>query len=145
MKYVKCPEVYDGKGKSLFLGGGISNCKDWQKEMVESLKDTNLVLINPRRESFDTSKKNIEEEQIAWEFNHLDKSDAVLFWFPPETLCPITLYELGKISKTNKTIFIGVDKDYARKNDVVIQTKLLRPEIKVVNTLKELAEQIKKF
>jgi hypothetical protein len=145
MKYIECPEFYDGKGKSLFLGGGISNCGDWQKEMVELLKDTNLVLINPRRESFDTSKKNIEEEQISWEFSHLDKSDAVLFWFPQETLCPITLYELGKMSKTNKNIFIGIDKKYARKNDVVIQTKLLRPEIKIVYSLKELAEQIKKF
>jgi hypothetical protein len=145
MKYIECPEVYNGKENSLFLAGGISNCKDWQKEMVDLLIDTDLVLINPRRESFDISKKNIEEEQISWEFNHLDKSGAVLFWFPSETVCPITLYELGKMSKTSKPIFVGVDKNYARKNDVIIQTKLIRPEVEIVYSLKELAEQIKSW
>jgi len=143
MKHVECPEVYDGKGNSLFLGGGISGCRDWQTELVALLKDTNLVLINPRRKEFNAEDKNLEEEQIKWEFEHLNKSKAILFWFPPETVCPITLYELGKISKTDKPIFIGIDKNYSRKNDVMIQTKLIRPDVNIVWSLNELAEQIK--
>jgi hypothetical protein len=145
MKYIQCPEVYDSMGKSLFLAGGISGCSDWQTEMIALLKDTNLVLINPRRESFNASDKHVEEEQIAWEFEHLNKSDAVLFWFPSETVCPITLYELGKISKTDKAIFIGVDPNYSRRRDVEIQTKLVRPDVNIVYSIRDLAQQIKEL
>lgn len=145
MKYVECPEVYEGKEKSLFLAGGISNCRNWQKEFVELLKKTNLVLLNPRRKFFDVNQKDIETEQIKWEFKHLEKASAISFWFSSETLCPITLYELGKQTVLNKPIFIGIDPKYSRIKDVEIQTSLIRPDVKIVYSLKELAEQIKKW
>ncbi|VVB80059.1 Nucleoside 2-deoxyribosyltransferase like protein [uncultured archaeon] len=142
MRYIECPQEYSGKEKSLFLAGGITGCVDWQLELLDLLKDTDLVILNPRRKNFDLSISNIEEEQIAWEFNHLNKADAVSFWFPKETLCPITLYELGKISMGNKKLFIGLDPSYARKNDVLTQTKLIRPDVKIIYSLRDLAEQI---
>jgi len=49
MKHVKCPEESDGGKRSVFLAGGITGCEDWQDEIVEMLKDTNFVLLNPRR------------------------------------------------------------------------------------------------
>jgi hypothetical protein len=143
MKYVECPKVYEGNEESLFLAGGISNCSDWQAELIELLKDTDLVLLNPRRKHYPTDNSDIEEEQIKWEFDHLKKATAVSFWFTKETLCPITLYELGKQSALDKQIFIGVHPNYTRKSDIEIQTKLIRPEVKIVYSLKELAEQIK--
>ena len=42
-----------------------------------------------------------------------------------------------------RLIFVGMDKEYERKQDVVIQTKLARPEIKIVYSLEDLAQQIK--
>ena len=134
MKYIECPEVYENKiklkdEKSLFLAGGISGCSDWQAKFVAMLNEENIVLLNPRRKHFDVNKKENEKEQITWEYNHLAKASAVSFWFPSETVCPITLYELGKQSADKKPIFIGVDPNYSRKRDVEIQIKLARPEI----------------
>ena len=143
MKYIECPEIYDGKETFLFLAGGISGCPNWQIELAEMLKETNLVVLNPRRKHFLENNPDIEEEQITWEYNHLKKADIISFWFPKETLCPITLYELGKQSTNNKPILIGVHPDYKRKRDVEIQTKLIRPGVKIVYSIKDLAEQIK--
>ncbi len=143
MKYIECPEIHRGKETSLFLAGGITNCPDWQAELTNLLKDNNLTLLNPRRKNFQENSPEIEEQQISWEFNHLKKSSAVSFWFPSETLCPITLYELGKQSASKKPIFIGVHPNYKRMRDVEIQTKLIRPEIKIVYSLIDLSNQIK--
>ncbi len=143
MKYIECPEIYEGNEFSLFLAGGISNCSNWQLDLVRLLEDTNLIILNPRRKNFQMDEPNIEEEQIIWEYNHLKKASAVSFWFPHETLCPITLYELGKQSILDKPLFIGIHPEYKRKKDVEIQNGLIRPEIKVVYSLEDLAAQIK--
>src|SRR5690348_6793011 len=70
-----------------------------------------------------------------WEYDHLRRASAVLFWFPPETLCPIALYELGCWTHLSADrgvpLFIGCHKDYARKDDVRIQTELARPDLNV--------------
>ncbi len=89
MIYIECPEIYKEKETSLFLAGGITNCPDWQLELVERLKDTNLTLINPRRKNFQENNLELEQQQISWEFNHLKKASAVSFWFPKETLCQL--------------------------------------------------------
>ncbi len=89
-------------------------------------------------------------KQIDWKHRHLRKADAVAFWFPCETLCPITLYELGAWSvyrdeRGQKPLFIGVHPDYKRRQDVEIQTRLVRPEVPVVGGLPELAECVKRW
>lgn len=145
MKYIECPEIYSGNEKSLFIAGGITSCQIWQSHLVDLLKDTNLTILNPRRKHFPENNPNIDEEQITWEYEHLKKASAVSFWFPRETLCPITLYELGKQNANQKPIFIGIHKNYQRKKDIEIQTKLIRPEIKIVYSLENLAEQIKNW
>jgi hypothetical protein len=143
MKYIECPQVYDGKENSIFLAGGITSCPIWQTRLVKLLEDTNLVLLNPRRNHFPKDNPNIDEEQIAWEYEHLAKASIVSFWFPKETLCPITLYELGKQCMSKKPLFIGVHPDYQRKRDIEIQIRLIRPDIKIVYSLENLASQIK--
>lgn len=128
---------------SIFLAGGITNCPDWQQEMVQLLDDTDLILFNPRRKDFPIGDPNAALEQIKWEHDHLRTVNMILFWFPCETLCPIVLYELGAWSMTNKQIFVGVHPDYARRQDVEIQTSLARPNVTVVYSLEELVGQIK--
>jgi hypothetical protein len=44
-----------------------------------------------------------------------------------------------------KKLFIGTHPEYKRKLDVIIQTKLVRPEIQIVDNLNELATQIEKW
>lgn len=76
------------------------------------------------------------------EFDKLRKADFISFWFPSETICPIVLYELGAHSISTKPLVIGLDPEYKRRQDVEIQTKLVRPEIEIVYDLNSLANNI---
>lgn len=143
MRYIECPDTYQGNGRTLFLAGGITGCADWQSEIATLLNDTAWVLLNPRRKNFPQHDPAAAERQIRWEHDHLRAASAILFWFPSETLCPITLYELGVCSMMDKPLFIGLHPDYARRIDVEIQTRLVRPEVKIVYSLSVLAAQAK--
>ena len=70
-------------------------------------------------------------------------ADIILFWFASGSINPIVLFELGRYGlSSNREIHIGIDPLYERKQDVEIQTKLSRPEIEIVYSLKDLAKQI---
>lgn len=144
MKYVRCPDVYQWTPEedSIFLGGGISNCSDWQSELAEMLKHLPMAVINPRREVPPTS----EREQIEWEFDHLNLSTMKLFWFCKETVCPITLFEFGKWIRYQHTergnLFVGMNPDYSRRTDVEIQLSCERDDVAIVHDLKAIASQI---
>ncbi len=138
MRYVEATEIYDGTMPSLFLAGGINGTENWQVRMAGMLEPTEWVVLNPRRKVFPT-EAGAAEEQIRWEYEHLRRATACLFWFPPETLCPIALYELGGWSRGNKPLFVGAHRDYRRLVDLRIQLSLVRPEVKVVCDLEELA------
>ncbi len=151
MKYIECPSEYEGvfDSKKLFLAGGISNCPDWQSKIVTLLKDSDYTILNPRRKNFGLTDS---KTQIEWEFKYLARSNYILFWFPEETLCPITLFEYGKelgrysdMDGINCTLFVGCHPNYKRKIDLEIQTNLVDESIKIVNSLEELAKQVIDF
>jgi hypothetical protein len=142
MKYIEAPTVYNGNEKSLFLGGGITGCPDWQAELVNSLRYEEIVILNPRRKNFPIGNPNAAREQILWERHNLRESSANLFWFPKETLCPIALYELGGWSTKDKILFVGIHPEYKRKIDVEIQTEQARPDVKIEYDLKSLSKQV---
>jgi hypothetical protein len=144
MKYIEAVagDLLERGEVAVFLAGGITNCPDWQAEMVELLREADLTLLNPRRKDFPIGNPNAAMEQITWEHNRLCEASAILFWFPCETLCPIVLYELGAWSMTHKPLFVGLHPDYARRQDVEIQTKLARPRIQIVYSLHDLAKQV---
>lgn len=136
---------------TLFLAGGISGCGDWQKQMIRMLTAGGLeaprlsdewVILNPRRPDYQDSPGEARK-QIEWEYAHLAVADAVAFWFPSATLCPITLLELGRWSGIAKPIFVGVDPDYARKLDVEIQIGLSRPFVRIAYSLEQLTIRVR--
>ncbi len=142
--YVECPDMYVPAGRrSLFLGGGVTNCPDWRADLRRSLAGVPWVLLNPRRKHFDVHDPSVAQAQIEWEHHHLHLADAVLFWFCAETLQPITLYELGAWSMSGKPLFVGVHPAYLRSLDVIVQTRLNRPEVQVVDSLHLLAAQVR--
>lgn len=141
MRYIEALETYNGNETSLFLAGGITDCPDWQREMVEMLRHTDLVVLNPRRAHF-LPHEHAAREQITWEYHHLRQASAISFWFPKETLCPIVLYELGAWSMTSKKLFVGVHPEYQRLQDVQIQTALARPDVQLVTSLEDLAQEV---
>lgn len=131
---------------SVFLAGGITNCPDWQKEFINFYKETysdTFDIFNPRREFWDDNRNNddISKEQIEWENNYLKKSTGIVFWFPKETLCPITLFELGAALHSQNIIAIGIHSEYARKLDVEVQTKLVNKDIPIVYSVKDLCDE----
>lgn len=147
MRVITCPDSVDNTvspGSRVFVGGGISNCPNWQADIIQMLGvvDDGLILVNPRREQFDTSDASATEAQIEWEYQHLHQASAVVFWFPKETLCPITLYELGSAGARGAKIFVGCHPEYARRVDVVKQLALARPGVVVRDTLEQVATDV---
>lgn len=144
MKYVEAPDADDGlPGPSVFLAGGISDCPDWQKEFVDKIRDTELVVYNPRRANFPMGDKEEGLRQIKWETEYLHKASCIIFWFPKETVCPIVLFELGSWSMTDKPIFVGIHPDYSRRFDVETQLEIRRPDVTVVYSLDDLADRLR--
>lgn len=113
--------------KSIFIGGGISGCEDWQTPLcVKLLNHTQLQLFNPRRNNFDISKVEESEIQIKWEHHYLNQADMILFWFPNSSVCPITLFEYGYWLAKGKKIYLGIEKGYIRQFDLEQQTALVK-------------------
>ena len=119
----------------IFLAGGITNCIDWQKTVIDNFEKTdyNVCLFSPRRKKFDI-KKDSAEEQILWEFNAIEKCDLFTMYFDGGVSDqPICLYELGRNIERMKQKFpddwtdrivITCDAGYKRVEDVIIQTRL---------------------
>lgn len=145
LKYIECPKIYRKapKEKSIFLAGGITGCPDWQETIVDYLSVADVVLLNPRRKSIDLTNREFEEQQISWEFQHMKRATAILFWFCAETLCPITLFEYGKWIGANKRLFLGHHPNYSRRRDLHMQTALVRKRQKIHNNLANLAFEVK--
>jgi hypothetical protein len=154
LQYIECPDMVDPRKPgapsqgcvSVFLAGGITGCPDWQAEVVERCRGTalsnRLTLINPRRKNFKLDDPGMAKAQIRWEHRMLRVADVIVFWFPEETVCPITLYELGAWSMTSKHLIIGAHPNYARRLDVVVQTELVRPDLPVLYDLSEVIDAI---
>jgi hypothetical protein len=140
MKYIEAPNKHKGKSgiPTLFLGGGISSCKDWQSKLVEKLTDYNVTIYNPRRNNFDINNPKVSEEQIKWEHKYLHESNILVFYFAQETLCPITLFELGAALERNiyttykQDIIVYCEPEYSRKFDVELQIKLAMNNAKAI-------------
>ena len=148
MLYVECPEKFPAKGryqKQCFLAGGITNCPDWQSEVVQALSPIpDIAVFSPRRKHFDADKID-PAEQIRWEIKAIARCPVVAFWFPGTSICPITLFELGRlIGQYDKILIIGADAKYTRLLDLKIQTKILRPGLAVYEKFSEFLHEVKK-
>lgn len=132
---------------SVFLGGSITGAEDWQSRFIAILgayrPAVEMAVLNPRRGNFDVKDPNESVRQIRWESRHLRRADALVFWFSPETLAPITLLELGAHTHSSgKPIFVGVHRDYSRRLDVEVQCGLVRPDVRVVYDVESLVAQV---
>lgn len=135
MRIITAPEKHESN-VDIFLAGGISNCPLWQEEAITLLGNVHGIAYNPRR-----AGELVAEEattQIEWEYHALHHVKNILFWFPEETLCPITLFELGVFSQQkNVNLFVGTHPNYQRKLDVITQLRLARPEVMVRHSVEE--------
>lgn len=127
---IRAPEsIRCGSQPALFLAGGITGCPDWQKPVGDMLNRSDLTVFNPRRSDYE-DKPLTAVQQITWEYAAIQASSFMFFWFPRETDCPITLFELGcALSEGRQTLVVGCEPGYSRHLDVVTQCALRDPEI----------------
>lgn len=152
MKVVNCPDeagrfLHDHRLR-VFLAGGITNCPDWQKIAIwylDAEDNDDLLLMNPRRSDFDVNDVSMEKKQIEWEYRHINYADLMLFWFPEETLCPITLFELGKCVGMRKDIVVGCHPGYKRRRDVIEQLSLMELGVVVRDSLYDVISDLNRY
>lgn len=134
MKVITAPEIYQHEYLqfTVFLAGGITNCPDWQKMVIDELSkydDTDLLVIfNPRRTFLDVTYTS-----AAWEFEQIRRADLYSMFFcdgPSDQ--PICMYELGKMTSEISNgynddingLIITCMSGYRRLEDVLMQTEL---------------------
>ena len=131
---------------SIFLAGSIEMgvAEKWQDRIINELKDSDLLFLNPRRDDWDNSWiQSIDNEQfrqqVEWELDGLEKADLIIIYFDKDTKSPITLLELGLFK--DKLMVVCCPEGFYRKGNVDIICK--RYNITQVDSLEKLIEGLK--
>lgn len=148
---VKAPHSYtQHKGKhTVFLSGSIEmgKAEEWQRRMVGALDDLDILLLNPRRDEWDSSwEQSISRPefrvQVEWELGALEYADTVAVYFSPDTHAPITLMELGFHTAANPgKLIVCCPEGFWRKGNVDIICA--RYGVREVSTFDELVTAVK--
>lgn len=149
MRVVKAPNrIEDPTELTVFLAGSIEmgTAVDWQTYITNELKDTSVVLYNPRRDDWDASwEQTIDNpqfnEQVTWELEHLEKSQLIVIYFDPNTKSPISLLELGLFASEVAPVLVCCPEGFYRKGNVDIVCD--RYDVAQVDTLDEIVDRIK--
>jgi Nucleoside 2-deoxyribosyltransferase like len=139
----------DATTPAVFLAGSIemNDAPRWQDELATALSDTELVLLNPRRDAWDSGweqRMRCEpfREQVEWELAGLERADLVCFYFAPGTKSPISLLELGLVARSGRAI-VCCPEGFWRLGNVEIVCA--RYGIERVDELDVLAERIRSW
>jgi hypothetical protein len=127
-KVIRPPEVFDFKQPPeppvVFLGGAIDmgQAEDWQSKLAETLDDVSCVLLNPRRNDWDSSwEQSIHnpqfKEQVEWELKGLEQATFVVIVLPKDSKAPISLLELG-LHVIGRRMIVFCQEGYWRKGNV---------------------------
>ena len=148
MKEIQSPSPIDMTiALTVFLGGSIEmgTASDWQTELIASLADQEVVLLNPRRSDWDSTW--IQEasnpqfrQQVEWELNALSVADLIVFYFDPATRSPITLLELGLYAASGKVVVCSPPGYWRRGN---IELVCERCKVPIYATMPELIKHVK--
>jgi nucleoside 2-deoxyribosyltransferase len=140
-------EIIENGFIKIFLGGSIEQGKaiDWQKEIMETLKDESIIFMNPRRSDWNSDwKQSIDNpqfnEQVTWELKSLEQADFIVMFIDPTTLSPITLMEIGLHARSGKMVVCCAE-GFWRKGNVDILGHIYG--YPVVTTLEEVIQAVK--
>jgi hypothetical protein len=147
MKIIKAPERYTLTNKSIFLAGSIEmgKAENWQNRVINSLKDLDITILNPRRDDWNWEwKQTIDnpkfKEQVEWELASLEKATKIILYFDPNTKSPISLLEFGLFANSGKLI-VCCQEGFWRKGNVDIVCN--RYKIPMVENIEKLIEVTK--
>ncbi|MDD9900174.1 MAG: nucleoside 2-deoxyribosyltransferase domain-containing protein [Alphaproteobacteria bacterium] len=148
---IKAPHDYStySDKHGIFLAGSIEmgKAEDWQKRVSDALSNTDALLLNPRRDDWDSSwVQSIDNEQfrtqVEWELAALERADTIVFYFQPGTQSPITLLEFGHHSAASPEKMIVCCPDgFWRKGNIDVTSA--RYGVRQVDTLDALIEAVR--
>lgn len=111
---------------AVFLAGSIEMglAEPWQARLEAALADLDLVVLNPRRDDWDSSwQQSIHDarfrEQVEWELDAQQHASLIAMYFAPATKAPITLLELGLAARSGRVV-VCCPEGYWRKGNVEI-------------------------
>jgi hypothetical protein len=111
---------------TVFLAGSIEmgTAENWQQKIVEELRFYPIIILNPRRDDWDSSwvqsiKNPKFKEQVMWEIHGQSSSDLILMYFSPNTKSPITLLELG-LSANRSELMVCCPEGFWRKGNIEV-------------------------
>jgi hypothetical protein len=122
--------------KIVFLAGSIAMglAEEWQAEIGNKLADIGIMVLNPRRTSWDASwvqqiENDLFREQVEWELQGLEESDWIIFYFAPDTQAPITLLELGLWARSGKCVVCCPDGFWRKGNVDIVCARYQVPQV----------------
>jgi len=143
---IKPPKEFSLDKYSIFLAGSIEQGKaeDWQSKIEKAFADKDVIILNPRRDAWDSSwKQDIHnekfKEQVVWELKGQEEVDCIVIYFDPDTTSPISLLELGLFGDKNKTIVCCPDGFFRKGNVDIVCERYSIPE---VDTLDKLIQEL---
>lgn len=149
MQEIQAPNAVLGNGPYLFLAGSIEmgTAERWQERVVESLRETKWVILNPRRDKWDNTIEQEKDnprfrEQVEWELDGLEKADRIILYLSSETKSPISLLELGLFADTEKLLVVCAN-DFWRVGNVDIVCE--RYGITQFETLEEAVAELRRL
>jgi hypothetical protein len=153
-KVLKPPTKLDhyelAKQLVVFCAGSIEQGKSvlWQIKIENGLsKFDNVIVLNPRRDEWDSSwKQSIDNpqfnEQVTWELDGQDAADLIAMYLDPNTKSPISLLELGLYASRGK-LLVCCPEGFWRKGNVDMVCH--RYKIPQVSSLEELISETQKW
>jgi hypothetical protein len=97
--------------RSVFLAGSIEMglAEPWQAAVEQALADLPVVVLNPRRDEWDSSwEQSISNPpfrgQVEWELEGQERATVIAMYFAPATQAPVTLLELGLFARSGRLV-----------------------------------------
>ncbi|GAB4214047.1 MAG: hypothetical protein OHK0022_52010 [Roseiflexaceae bacterium] len=111
---------------SVFLAGSIEmgRATNWQSTVEAALAHSDLTVLNPRREAWDSSWEQRSDNplfrgQVDWELEAQERASLIAMYFAPGTQAPITLLELGLFARSGRLV-VCCPEGFWRKGNVDI-------------------------
>lgn len=147
------PIKTDLKHPMMFLAGSIEmgSAVDWQTKVEKKFGPLDGVILNPRRDAWDSSwiqsiNNPVFNEQVSWELRGLQLSDIVMFYFVPETMSPVSMMELGLLAGLGamshgwQRLYVCCPQRFWRKGNIDIMCKEF--DIVVWDDLEKMTDEI---
>lgn len=143
VRIVEYPERKGLHGKCLFVVG-----EEWRASVQERLVTFPVTVVSSRRPM--TKPKETPHSEpfeyktmLEWENAYIDRCQAVMFWFPWESSCAESMFQLGRLARDRRIVlFVGAHPNYRCRESLVQLMKYVRPEVLVASTFEKLMSQL---